>query len=371
VKKTDESRSIVQLCQANFYYQIFGFPGFANNRRVKIAKNIKKVRAESLIVSMLEVSMQFSANPKYEQALISTLIHIQTHLQEELLLEDLAGRVGFSPFHFHRVFTEYVGEPVKEYVRRLRLERSAYRLKISGAPIIQIALDAGFKTHESFTRAFKRQFGANPKAFRKDFVRAAEERKQQMRLNYVDQNAFADNSALLPNQATALHVRVERLRPILVAFIRHTGPYESMLEPGSKLISLWESLFKWGAARQLVDDNSLLIGIPQDDPTVTPPEKQRFDVGLQVQEFREPVENIGCQRIGSGLYAIGRHYGSFENLAETYTHIYDTCVTSGKYQLAPAPPFEIYSHSQLSDDLHVHATDVYMAVEPVNGPSKQ
>lgn len=101
--------------------------------------------------------MQFTANPKYEQALISTLVYIQTHLQEELPLEELAGRVGFSPFHFHRVFTEYVGEPVKEYVRRLRLEHSAYRLKIGGDPIVQIAMDAGFRTHESFTRAFKKQ----------------------------------------------------------------------------------------------------------------------------------------------------------------------------------------------------------------------
>lgn len=314
--------------------------------------------------------MMFTTNPKYEQALISTLIHIQTHLQEGITLEKLAQRVGFSPYHFHRVFTEYVGEPVKEYVRRLRLEHSAYRLKISADPIVQIALDAGFKTHESFTRAFKKHFGTSPKSYRQDFVHATEVRKQMLGLKYVTRDIFKENSALLPNQATAVRVRVERLRPVLVAFIRYTGPYENILEPGSKLISLWETLFKWGGERGLVDNNSLLIGIPQDDPTVTPPEKQRFDVGIQVQEFRDPVENIGCQTVGSGLYAIGRHYGSFENLAETYAYVYDSCVGSGKYQLIPAPPFEIYNHSQLQDDLYIHATDVYLPVEPVRGTSK-
>lgn len=308
--------------------------------------------------------MQFTANPKYEQALISTLIYIQTHLQEEISLEELAGRVGFSPFHFHRVFTEFVGEAVKEYVRRLRLERSAYRLKISGDRIVQIALDVGYKSHESFTRAFKKQFGVNPKEFRKDFVRAAEARRRNLRLKYVEQESFAENTALLPNRATAVKVRVERVRPILVAFIRHTGPYENILEPGTKLISLWETLFKWGAACGLADNDSLLIGIPQDDPTVTPPEKRRFDVGIQVPEFRDPVDNISCQTIASGYYAIGRHYGSFESLAETYAHIYDTCVASGKYQLVPSPPIEIYDHTRLSEDLHIHATDVYLAVEP-------
>ena len=313
--------------------------------------------------------MQFTANPKYEQALVSTLIHIQTHLHEELPLGELAGRVGFSPFHFHRIFTEYVGEPVKEYVRRLRLENSAYRLKISRDPVVRIALEAGFKTHESFTRAFKKQFGASPKTFRNNFVRAAEHRKRQIRLKYLEQAAYADNSALLPNRATAVRVNVERLRPILVAFVRHTGPYESILEPGSKLILLWETLLKWGDEQGLMDDDSLLIGIPQDDPTVTPTEKLRFDVGVQVQEFRSPIGNIGFQTIGSGWYAVGRHYGSFENLADTYTHIYDTCVATGKYQLAPAPPFEIYRHSQVSDDLHIHATDVYLAIKPLRETS--
>ena len=235
---------------------------------------------------------------------------------------------------------------------------------------MQIALEAGFKTHESFTRAFKKQFGTSPKSYRRDFVHAAEIRKRNLQLKYVTREVFKENSALLPNHATAVQVSVERLRPILVAFIRHIGPYENILEPGSKLISLWETLFKWGNERGLIDNDSLLVGIPQDDPMVTPAEKQRFDVGIQVQEYRDPVDNIGCQTVGSGLYAIGRHYGSFENLAETYAFIYDTCVSSGKYQLVPAPPIEIYRHSQLHDNLYIHATDVYLRVEPVRGTSK-
>lgn len=165
-------------------------------------------------------------------------------------------------------------------------------------------------------------------------------------------------------------MRIECLRPILEALIRHTGPYESILKPGSKLISLWETLFKWGIERGLVDNCSLLIGISQDDPTITPEEKQRFDVGIQVKEFRDPVETIGCQMVGPGLYALGRHYGSFENQVETYAHIDDTCLVSGKVQLDPTPPFEVYSHRQLHNDFYIHTTDVYLSVEPVRGTLK-
>ncbi len=61
-------------------------------------------------------------------------------------LDMLADRVGFSPYHFHRIFREVIGEPAKEYIRRLRMDRAAYRLKVSEETILQIALDAGFKT---------------------------------------------------------------------------------------------------------------------------------------------------------------------------------------------------------------------------------
>ena len=122
--------------------------------------------------------MIFTTNEKYEQAILSTLIYIQTHLEGDLNLDVLAERVGFSAYHFHRIFREIIGEPVKEYIRRLRIERAAYRLKISEETILQIALDAGFKTHESFTRAFQRQFGITPNEFRSNFLQASRERQK-------------------------------------------------------------------------------------------------------------------------------------------------------------------------------------------------
>ena len=309
--------------------------------------------------------MQFTADDKYEQALLSTLVYIQTHLETDVSLEVLAERIGFSAYHFHRIFTEFVGEPVKTYVRRLRLERSAYRLKISQDAILQIALDAGFKSHETFTRAFAGRFGMNPSTFRQYFLQATHERKRRIPASVVNYQAFVNESGFPPNQAAAIQVRFERVRPVLVAFIRHTGPYDNVLEPGSQVDSLWKAIFHWGEIHNLTNADSLLIGIPQDDPSVTAPEKLRFDVGVQVPEFREPTGNIGCQTLSPGLYMVGRHYGSFNHLAETYAYIYDTYILTGQYQLRAAPPFEVYNHTRVNDDLHIHYTDVYMPLESI------
>jgi AraC family transcriptional regulator len=307
----------------------------------------------------------FTTNEKYEQAILSTLIYIQTHLEGALNLDVLAGRVGFSAYHFHRVFRQVLGEPVKEYVRRLRMERAAYRLKISDETVLQIAMDAGFKTHESFTRAFQRQFGITPNEFRTNFLRSSRARKKQIQPKYMTEFDIKDGSGLLPNRSTSLRVRLEHVRPLIVAFVRHVGPYDQVLDQGSPMSLLWDELFAWGNANQLINADSLLIGIPQDDPSITPPEKQRFDVCVQIPEFRNPTGHIGCQTIAAGTFGVGRHYGAFDSLAETYMHIYDSLVTTGKNKLRSQTAFEVYSHSRVKGDIRIHFTDVYLPVEPV------
>ena len=309
--------------------------------------------------------MIFTTNEKYEKAILSTLIHIQTHLEGDLNLDVLAGRVGFSAYHFHRVFREILGEPVKEYIRRLRVERAAYRLKVSEETILQIALDAGFKTHESFTRAFQRQFGITPNEFRRNFLQASHARKKQIQPRYMTEFHVKDESGLLPNRSTSSQVRLEHVRPLIVAFVRHVGPYDTLLDKGSPLSLLWEELFEWGNANQLINADSLLIGIPQDDPSITPSEKQRFDVCVQIPEFRNPSGHIGCQTISAGTFGVSRHFGSFDNLADTYMHVYDSLVTAGKCRLRAQTPFEVYSYSRVKGDLRIHFTDVYLPVEPV------
>jgi AraC family transcriptional regulator len=309
--------------------------------------------------------MIFTTNEKYEQAILSTLIHIQTHLETDLNLDVLAERVGFSAYHFHRIFRESIGEPVKEYVRRLRIEKAAYRLKISEETILRLALDAGFRTHESFTRAFQRQFGITPNEYREDFLKTSRARKKQVQPRYFTDYNMKDESGLLANGSTSRQVRLEQVRPIIVAFVRHVGPYDKLLEKDSPMSLLWQELFEWGNANKLINADSLLIGIPQDDPSITPPEKQRFDVCVQIPEFRNPSGHIGCQTIYAGTFGVGRHYGSFDNLADTYMHIYDTLVTSGQNKLRMQTPFEVYGYSLVKGDIRIHFTDVYMPVEPV------
>jgi AraC family transcriptional regulator len=68
------------------------------------------------------------------------LIGVQTHLERDVSLESLAREWGYSPSHFHRLFTETVGETPKAHVERVRLERAAFRVAVERSSFLEIAL---------------------------------------------------------------------------------------------------------------------------------------------------------------------------------------------------------------------------------------
>ena len=81
--------------------------------------------------------------------------------------EEWAARLHFSRYHFDRMIRSVAGEPPSAFRRRLLLERAAYRMITTTAPLLDIAVEAGYGSHEAFTRAFTKAYGAPPAAWRR------------------------------------------------------------------------------------------------------------------------------------------------------------------------------------------------------------
>jgi AraC-like DNA-binding protein len=80
--------------------------------------------------------------------------------------EEWAARHHFSRFHFDRLIKSVGGEPPQALRRRILLERAAYRMITTKAPLLDIAVEAGYSSHEAFTRAFSRAYDATPREWR-------------------------------------------------------------------------------------------------------------------------------------------------------------------------------------------------------------
>lgn len=93
--------------------------------------------------------------------------YIESHLENDVELEEIARAAGYSVPHFYRVFGAIVGCSVKEYVRRRKLSNAMFYIVTTKRSITDIAFEQGFESHEAFTRAFKLAYGAPPSSFRR------------------------------------------------------------------------------------------------------------------------------------------------------------------------------------------------------------
>lgn len=91
--------------------------------------------------------------------------YIEAHLNERISLADLASVSFFSPWHSCRIFKELTGFSPADYIRRLKLSKSALRLRDEKCRVIDVALDMGFGSADGYQRAFFREFACNPKEY--------------------------------------------------------------------------------------------------------------------------------------------------------------------------------------------------------------
>ncbi|MDD7503356.1 MAG: AraC family transcriptional regulator [Clostridium sp.] len=91
--------------------------------------------------------------------------YIEQHLTEEITLAQLAEAAHFSPWYSARIFKELTDLSPADYIRKLRLSKSALRLRDENVRIIDVALDMGFASVDGYQRAFRREFMCNPKEY--------------------------------------------------------------------------------------------------------------------------------------------------------------------------------------------------------------
>jgi AraC family transcriptional regulator len=291
----------------------------------------------------------------YKERILSVLIFIQKNLDEELPLEEYARVAHFSPYHFHRVFRGMVGESLQEHIRRLRLERAAARLKHGDRSVLEIALEAGYETHEAFTRAFKALSGVSPSQFRR-------ERATPLCVPTANTIHYQNGQPLTSLELfvgdTTMEVKIERLEPLYVAFVRHVGPYHQVGQA-------WEKICMELGREGRLGAGARFVGVCYDDPEVTAPEKIRYDACVTVDSDFQPRNDVGVQTLGGGEYAVTTHLGPYDNLNQTYVQLFGQWLPTSGRESRSEPSLEFYLNAPESTDPEDLVTDIYAPLEPL------
>lgn len=214
-------------------------------------------------------------------------------------VNDVAVRVGLSPFHLAHLFAEQVGESCSAYSRRIRLENSNNQLMHDPVPLNVVAGWFGYASQAAYTRAFSRHFGMPPLQYVKTVLGRSQ---ADFAANQLPQDRDIHTRTSLLPQPVTLHRRLDS-----PAFVRRFY--------GQNVADHWNRFLSdlpIGFA-----DPARLVGMAYDSPRVTPNARWRYDCGLVfddatiVHPSRHLPPGLDMVEVPGGLHAETTVHGGF------------------------------------------------------------
>ncbi|MEM7531018.1 MAG: AraC family transcriptional regulator [Chloroflexota bacterium] len=307
----------------------------------------------------------------YRQRIQVVLDYIEEHLDDaftdSLCLDQLADLAGFSIYHFHRIFRAYVGIPLAAYIRRLRFDRAARHLLETDWGVIDIALEAGYGTHSSFTKAFRQQFGVTPSQFRA-MSRQVNHMGDRSADRYVQRtpNLFEAQEAFM-SQST-ITAEIVTLPDTRVLYTRATEVMN-----GNAFQSANEQAF--GQLMQFMQANDLQFGKWRQIVAVYPEDVQSgqesiFDAGLIFNDTFDTTSlgdveagGMNWHTLPSGRWAKFVHKGPYSTLWQTWNAIYRDWLPSSGETLRSAAGWEDYVNDPSETPPEELLSELYIAIE--------
>jgi AraC family transcriptional regulator len=246
---------------------------------------------------------------------------IESHFAQEMTLEDIAGASGVSRYHMSRAFGLATGHSVMQYVRGRRLTEAARTLAHGARDILAVALDAGYGSHEAFTRAFRDRFGLTPESIR-----------AQGNLNDIElTEPIGMDETLLTNLEPP---RIENGKTMLIAGLseRYTS------ETSAGIPAQWQRFAPClGHIPGQVGRTTYGVLCNGDDAGNTD-----YLCGVEVSDFSRLPEEMTRLRIPEREYAIFIHREHISGIRRTWFTIFNKWLPESGYKLAEAPEFERY-----------------------------
>jgi AraC family transcriptional regulator len=251
----------------------------------------------------------------------AALWFIETNLTTGITLDEVAAATGLSRFQLSREFGRVVGLPVMSYLKARRLSEAAQILAAGADDILAVALDAGYGSHEAFTRAFRDHFGLAPERLRA--------------------LASTDSLSLTAPRRTDMTDFVDLETPRFV-----TGP--------AMLVAGLSARYSYGA----------IAGIPAQWQRFGPyighvPDQRgaacfglchnydgegQFDYlcGVEIARADNLPSGFTLVRLTAQKYAVFTHRNHISTIGNTMKTIWEIWLPSSSYRFAEAPEFERY-----------------------------
>ncbi|GMQ62088.1 GyrI-like domain-containing protein [Vallitalea sp. AN17-2] len=246
--------------------------------------------------------------------------YIIRHLDEEISIEDVADYCHLSKYHFSRVFKAETGESIYAFIKRLKMEQSALRLKLEkDKSITDIGVDFGYSS-SNYSSAFKKHYNISPGEFRK-----------AMNITDVPDPFCSEKIAWFQSfEEYAQQITIMELDDFVVIHERHIGNYIELGKNWCKFKEKYKDYFK---------EDTLLIERFYDDPSITSVEQCLYDICMTVDNNCS-LDNVIT--IKGGKFAVYRFDGLVQDIFAVFQGVFNIWLADSGYEMDKRYGLDIY-----------------------------
>lgn len=250
--------------------------------------------------------------------------YIFDHIDEDITVDDVAQYCSYSRYHLTRMFKEDTDEALYQFIKRVRLERSAWRLKVEKEKsITEIGGEYGYSS-SNFSTAFKKHLNISPADFRK-----ISEQK-------VEESSFSNGLTLDDIENAQNRITVEYLESFMVVYERKKGNYHNMPKEWCEFIDKYE---------YLASEDTIYIECTIDDPSITDEDNCMYELCQTISPDHPALKednDIFTHIFDGGKYAIYHFKGFPQFLFMVYQEVFCRWLSKTRNQLDEKPVLDIY-----------------------------
>ncbi len=291
-------------------------------------------------------------NTEYVRRINLAIEYIHKHIDQPILLEDVAKSSYFSAYHFHRIFHGIVAETVNNFITRKKMERAAHRIVCKRElSITDISELGGFSSSANFAKAFKSYFGFSASQLRNPDINKSSKIGKIYRKYGKEFDPQSLYSQFVTNRVSInpdklkeylMNVKIEQYQERRIAYLTAPDGYEL-----TSIFNTWDRLSTWAESNQIENHSKKRYAICHDNPMITPIDKCRYDASIEIDDKLIVNAPFAVKIIPAGEYAVAYYKG--ENVSNFYMELYSHWLPTSGFEPDDYPTVAHYLNDSRQD----------------------
>jgi AraC family transcriptional regulator len=269
----------------------------------------------------------------------NAVLYIEENLEKKLLLNDVAKKAHFSPFHFHRLFSLVTRETFNSFIVRKRMETAAsYLLHRKEKQITEIAEKIGFSDISSFSKAFKKFYGISPSKFKEQSPEKYSKISKTESKNGTITTVFEQYLCNINNALNWLQMNtkttIKTIETLNLAYLSHKGKMD-------EIGLTFNELVKWSVGKGLMSEKTRMLTIYHDSPKITEPNNIRMSACIILNEPIQVNGEVQLRTFTPNRCIVSHMEISPSEFQQAWEANFAFMMEKG-YQKSDIAPFEVY-----------------------------